>query len=87
MFGDDVLTFDVLELEVPVPTWKRFHTRTKIKIVQFWYEAKSYVTVRRQFCREFELLSRDASSSKLIMIFMQHLDSTVTVHTALHTQD
>ena len=33
----------------------------------------------------FELLSRDASSSKLIMIFVQHLDSTGTVHIAQHT--
>ena len=59
----------------------------KIKIVQFWYESKLYVTVHRRFCHEFELLSRDPPSSKLIMIFVQHLDSTGTVHTTQHTQE
>ena len=39
-----------------------------------------------RFCHEFQLLPRDAPSSKLIMIFVQHLDSTSTVHTAQHTQ-
>ena len=53
-----------------------FTPEQKIKIVQFWDETKSYITVRRLFCHEFELLSRDAPSSKLIMIFVQHLDST-----------
>ena len=64
-----------------------FTPEQKIKIVQFWDEVKSYITVRRLFCHEFELLSRDAPSSKLIMIFVQHLDSTGTVHTAQHTQE
>ena len=81
MFGDDVLTFDVVE--APVSMWNGFHTT---KIVQFWYEAKLYVTVRCPFCRKFELLSRDTPSSKLIMIFVQHMDSTGTVHIAKHTQ-
>ena len=85
MFGDDVLPFDVVE--VPFPRRNDFHTRTKkIKIVQFWDEAKSYITVRRLFCHEFELLSSDTPSSKLIMIFVQHLDSTGTVHTTTHTR-
>ena len=45
MFGDDVLTFDVVEAPVPRARWNGFHTKhKKIKIVQFWYEAKSYVT-------------------------------------------
>ena len=63
-----------------------FTPEQKIKIVQFWDEAKSYITVRRLFCHKFELPSRDAPSSKVIMIFVQHLDSTGTVHTAQHTQ-
>ena len=63
-----------------------FTPEQKIKIVQFWDEAKSYITVRRLFCHEFELLSRDAPSSKLIMIFVQHLDRSGTVHTAQHTR-
>ena len=87
MFGDDVLPFDVIE--VLVPRMNGFHTRTKIKVVQFWDEANSYITVRRLFCQEFELLSRDAPSSKLIMIFLQHFYSTgyhECTHTAQHTQ-
>ena len=61
-----------------------FTPEQKIKIIQFWSEAKSYITVHHLFCHEFELLSRDASSIKLIMIFLQHLDSTGTVHAAQH---
>ena len=63
-----------------------FTPEQKIKIVQFSYKAKSYVTVRRRFCHEFDLLSQDAPISKFIMIFVHHLDSTGTVHTAQHTR-
>ena len=64
-----------------------FTPEQRIKIVQFWDEAKSYITVRLLFCHEFELVSRDAPSNKLIMIFVQHLDSTGTVHTAQNSQE
>ena len=69
-----------------LPEGMVFTPEQKIKIVQFWDEAKSHITVRRLFCHEFELLSSDTPSSKLIII-VQHLDSTGTVHTAQHTQE
>ena len=84
MFGDDVLLFNVVE--VPVPRRNGFHTRTKNQNSSILVLSQIVRHRRRRFCHEFELLSRDAPSSKFIMIFMQHLDSTGTVHTAQHTQ-
>ena len=86
LFGDDFLSFDVVE--VPVHRRNGFHTRTK-------NQNRSILVLsrivrhrrRRQFCREFELLPRDAPSSNPIMICVQHLESTGTVHTAQHTQE
>ena len=64
-----------------------FTPEQKIKIDQFLNEAKSYIAVRRRFCHEFELLSRDAPSSKLIMIFVQHLDKQgYRAHCTTHTR-
>ena len=84
MFGDDVLPFVVVEL--PVPRRNGFHTRTKNQNSSILVLSQIVRHRRRRFCHEFELLSRDAPSSKLIMIFVQRLDSTGTVHTAQHTQ-
>ena len=84
MFGDDVLPFDVVE--VPVPRRNGFDTETK-KSKSFNFGTKpNRGHCRRRFCREFEPLSRDAPSSKL-MIFVQHLYSTgYSAHCATHTR-
>ena len=85
MFGDDILSFDVLE--VPVPRRNGFHIRTKNQNRSILEVSQIVRHRRRQLCHEFELLSRDAPSSNLIMIFVQHLESTGTLYTAQHTQE
>ena len=82
-------TFDVVE--VPVPRRNGFHTRTKIRnrSIGFGILVRSQIVRHccRLFCREFELLSRDATSSKLIMIFLKYLDSTgYRVHCTRYTR-
>ena len=57
-----------------------FTPEQKIKIVQFWYETKSYVAVRRRVIREFELHPRDGPDNKAIRRLVKHLESTGTVH-------
>ena len=85
MFGDNILTFDVAE--VPVPRRSSFHTIRKNQNRSILVLSQIVRHRRRRFCREFEFLSRDAPSSNLIMIFVQHLDSTGTVRTAQHTEE
>ena len=85
MFGDNILTFDVVE--VPVPRRSSFHTRRKNQNRSILVLSQIVRHRRRRFCREFELLSRDAPSSKLIMKFVQHLDNTgYLVHRTTHTR-
>ena len=72
MFGDNILTFDVAE----VPRRNNFHTRRKNQNRSILALSQIVRHRCRRFCREFELLSRDAPTSNLIMIFVQHLDST-----------
>ena len=84
MFGDDILPFDVVE--VPVPRRNGFHARAKNQNRSILALSQIVRHRRRRLCREFELLSRDAPSSKL-MIFMQHLDSTgYRVNCTTHTR-
>ena len=83
MFGDDILSFDVVE--VPVPRRNSFHEKTKNQNRSILELSQIVPHRRRQFCREFKLLSRVAPNSNLIMIFVQHLESTGTVYTAQHT--
>ena len=42
-----------------------FTEQEKIKIVQFWYESKSYVQVRHSFC-EFNVHTRDGPKNNAI---------------------
>ena len=37
-----------------------FTAEQKIQIIEFWYETKLYIMVRRRFCREFNVNIRDA---------------------------
>ena len=52
----------------------------KIKIVEFWYETQSYVAVRRRFCRDFNLKTRDGPKNGEILRFVKHFKQKGTVH-------
>lgn len=57
-----------------------FTAEQKIKIVQLWYETKSYVMVRRRFCREFSIRSHYSPKNNIIHRFVNHFETKGTVH-------
>ena len=52
----------------------------KVKIVQFWHETKSYITVRRKFCKEFDVHMRNAPNDTTIKRIVEHFEAKGTVH-------
>ena len=57
-----------------------FHrTAKKMKIIKFWYESKFYVEVRRSFCREFNVHTRDGPKNNAIKRIVKHFEDKGTV--------
>ena len=56
-----------------------FTEQQKIKIIKFWYESKSYVEVRRSFCREFNVHTRDSPKNNAIKRIVKHFEDKGTV--------
>ena len=56
-----------------------FTEQQKIKIIKFWYESKSYVEVRRSFCREFNVHTRDGPKNNAIKRIVNHFEDKGTV--------
>ena len=50
-----------------------FTVEQKIKIIEFWYETKSYIMVRR-ICRKFNVDMRDAPKDNIILRFVNHFE-------------
>ena len=51
----------------------------KLKYFQFWYEFKSYVQVRRFFCREFNVYARDGPQNNAIKRIVKHFEDKSTI--------
>ena len=51
----------------------------KLKYFQFWYEFKSYVQVRRFFCREFNVHARDGPQNNAIKRIVKHFEDKSTI--------
>ena len=51
----------------------------KKKIIKFWYESKSYIEVRRSFCREFNVHTRDEPKNNAIKRIVKHFEDKGTV--------
>ena len=56
-----------------------FTEQQKIKIIKFWYESKSYVEVRRSFCREFNVHTRDGPKNNAIKRIVKHFEDKGTL--------
>ena len=56
-----------------------FIEQQKIKIIKFWYESKSYVQVRRSFCREFNVHTRDGPKNNTIKRIVKHFEDEGSV--------
>ena len=55
-----------------------FTEQQKIKIITFWYESKSYVEVRRSFCHEFNVHTRDGPKNAIKRI-VKHFEDKGTM--------
>jgi len=56
-----------------------FTEQQKIKIIKFWYESKSYVQVRRSFCREFNVRTRVGPKNNAIKRIVRHFEDKGTI--------
>ena len=53
-----------------------------VKIIEFWYQTKSFVFTRRKYYREFKAWNCDGPKKYEINRFVKHSESTGTVLTA-----
>ena len=56
-----------------------FTEQQKIKIIKFWYESKSYVEVRRPFCREFNVHTHDGPKNNASKRIVKYFEDKGTV--------
>ena len=56
-----------------------FTSLQEVKIVEFWYQTKSFVSLTLQYCFEFNVRDRDRPKKYEIDRFMKHFESTGTV--------
>ena len=57
-----------------------FSAEEKIKIVQFWYEMRSFISVKRSFRREYGSSPSETPHNNAISRIVQHFEKEGTVH-------